>query len=583
MISFLTESGTDFKETTTVGGFTNGMNKNNFDAAFESACDSLNQSGQGYDFMNDINALLKNDAAMESFKDSILSDLQSYCEGRTIEDSGNFATLYEQASQLFDNVKNDLVTESTRVGVLLPIKAIDLPLVVKSQLKVVSKDIVQTEVTQSPIIKKQIEQTYVVDPKSKKRWKYPQAFFNDEYKEIFKAGKGLPIKDTKVTLPQFGYDIIDNLTDATVASREDFTIDLRIVKVFIDNDVEVPLKTPIRVNLADGSLVGGVINTTVEVDDGGGSGGKKQQEVKDVISGNVDFISKTVSISSASGQIKKVVFAGNLSNEKNERAVTFDYAREDFEWKVEDGFRADVPFSLEELEDAKALLDMDLYKKTYNNIGELLIQMEDSQVLDWLDEEFVKYDGIELDPLDFNPFIAKKTFDCDSSTVTVALPYEYIQKQLKFTIDRFITAMADRAKLEDLTFVVYGNPKYIALLDPEVNWVVKNGDMVGGVKLNYSYGIMTSGDVKVQVVSAYKVNSKKLRFIPFPTNDTTLTFKHYKYSTHILTSANSAYRSPDLPGGSMTYIMGTSRYKNVSLQGIQGELSFTNAEFVDLD
>lgn len=76
MISFLTESGTDFKETTTVGGFTNGMNKNNFDAAFESACDSLNQSGQGYDFMNDINALLKNDAAMESFKDSILSDFR---------------------------------------------------------------------------------------------------------------------------------------------------------------------------------------------------------------------------------------------------------------------------------------------------------------------------------------------------------------------------------------------------------------------------------------------------------------------------------------------------------------------------
>ena len=587
MISFLTESGSDFKETATIGGFANGANKNDFDAAFESACDNLQLAGNnGYDFKQDINALIKNDVALEAFKDDLLSEISEFCSGREMSDSGNYASLYESVSALFDNTKEDLVNESTRVGVLLPIKAIDLPLVVKSHLKVVSKDIVQTEVTKSPVIKKQIEQTYVVDPKTKKRWKYPQAFFNDEYKEIFKAGKGLPIKNTPVTLPQFNYDVITNLVsnggDNITPAREDFTIDIRIEKVVVEVEGEettVTLRTPITVNLADGSLVGGVIDMVVaKASDSGVTA-----EIKDVISGHVDFVSKTVSISSAAGKIKKVIFSGNLSNEKNERAVTFDWQREDHEWKIEDGFRADVPFSLEELEDAKALLDMDLYKRAYNSIGDLLIQMEDSQTLDWLDEEFKKYDGVELNPLDFNPFISKKSFDCDSTTATVALPYEFIQKQLKFTIDRFITAIADKAKIEDLTFVIYGNPKYISLLDSDVNWVVKNGDMVGGVKLNYSYGIMTSGDVKVQVVSSYKVNKKTLRFVAFPTNNDTITFKHYKYSTHILTSANSAYRSPDLPGGSMTYIMGTSRYKNISLQGIQGEMSFINADFCDLD
>lgn len=584
MMSFLTESGSDFKETATVGGFANGANKNDFDAAFESACDNLQLAGNnGYDFKQDINSLIKNEAALEAFKDDLLSDISDYCSGREISDSGNYATLYESVSALFDNTKEDLVNESTRVGVLLPIKAIDLPLVVKSHLKVVSKDIVQTEVTKSPVIKKQIEQTYIVDPKTKKRWKYPQAFFNDEYKEIFKAGKGLPIKDTAVALPQYNYDIITNLVDGvTTPAREDFTIDLRIEKVVVDVDsteVTATLRTPITINLADGSLVGGVIDMVVAKD----GAPETTEHIQDVISGHVDFVTKTVSISSAAGKVKKVIFSGNLSNEKNERAVTFDWQREDHEWKIEDGFRADVPFSLEELEDAKALLDMDLYKRAYNSIGDLLIQMEDSQTLDWLDDEFKKYDGVELDPLDFNPFISKKAFNCDSTTATVALPYEFIQKQLKFTIDRFITAIADKAKIEDLTFVIYGNPKYVSLLDSDVNWVVKNGDMVGGVKLNYSYGIMTSGDVKVQVVSSYKVNKKTLRFVAFPTNNDTITFKHYKYSTHILTSANSAYRSPDLPGGSMTYIMGTSRYKNISLQGIQGEMSFTNAEFCDLD
>lgn len=584
MMSFLTESGSDFKETATVGGFANGANKNDFDAAFESACDNLQLAGSnGYDFKQDINSLIKNEAALEAFKDDLLSDISDYCSGREMSDSGNYATLYESVSALFDNTKEDLVNESTRVGVLLPIKAIDLPLVVKSHLKVVSKDIVQTEVTKSPVIKKQIEQTYIVDPKTKKRWKYPQAFFNDEYKEIFKAGKGLPIKNTAVTLPQYNYDIITNLVDGvTTPAREDFTIDLRIEKVVVEVDsteTTATLRTPITINLADGSLVGGVIDMVVAKE----GEPSTTEHIQDVISGHVDFVTKTVSISSAAGKVKKVIFSGNLSNEKNERAVTFDWQREDHEWKIEDGFRADVPFSLEELEDAKALLDMDLYKRAYNSIGDLLIQMEDSQTLDWLDDEFKKYDGVELDPLDFNPFISKKAFNCDSTTATVALPYEFIQKQLKFTIDRFITAIADKAKIEDLTFVIYGNPKYVSLLDSDVNWVVKNGDMVGGVKLNYSYGIMTSGDVKVQVVSSYKVNKKTLRFVAFPTNNDTITFKHYKYSTHILTSANSAYRSPDLPGGSMTYIMGTSRYKNISLQGIQGEMSFTNAEFCDLD
>ena len=51
--------------------------------------------------------------------------------------------------------------------------------------------------------------------------------------------------------------------------------------------------------------------------------------------------------------------------------------------------------------------------------------------------------------------------------------------------------ICDTAKIENMSFVIYGNPRYISLLDPEVNWVVKAGDSVGGVKLNYSYGIQT--------------------------------------------------------------------------------------------
>jgi hypothetical protein len=160
---------------------------------------------------------------------------------------------------------------------------------------------------------------------------------------------------------------------------------------------------------------------------------------------------------------------------------------------------------------------------------------------------------------------------------------------LKFKIDRLINDVADRAKLEDITFVIYGNPRIISLLDPVVNWVTRPGSTANGVKLDYGYGIMTSGDVKVQVVSTKKVNiaydsTEKtfngLRMIPYPLNKEQMTFKHYKYTTHILTAQNSGYRSPRRPGGSMTYLMGTTRNTTASIQGIQGSMTFSNTPFI---
>ena len=322
--------------------------------------------------------------------------------------------------------------------------------------------------------------------------------------------------------------------------------------------------------MSDGTWLGGQIKDT----DG---------NIVDVITGTVDFLTNNVCLSSAAGKVNSVKFGGYLSNEANERTVTWDRTREEHEWKIEDGFRVDVPYSLEELEDTKALMDMDLYKLTYNDLSDILVQMEDSQILKYLDEQYDKYKGVELDPLGFNPFIREQEFDCDSKTQTVALQSEYIQKMLKFWIDRFVIDICDSAKIEDMTFVCYGNPRYISLLDPEVNWVVKSGDSVGGVKANYSYGIMNAAGMKIQVVSTYKYSNRdtrKLRFIPYPLNDSQFTFKHYKYTTHILTAQNSGYRSSTLPGGSMTYLMGTTRNTTCTIQGIQGSMSFKNTPFI---
>lgn len=596
-ISFLTESSRDFQETATIGGFKSGVS-NSFDEIFTEAYDSM--LSNGVDVMVDVNTMVKNKAKLKAFKDALLGELQTECaemQGDDTVDYGTHANLYEQVSDMFDNCVYDFVKESTSIGQLLPIKAIDFPILIKQQLKLASKDIIQTEVTKSPVIKKHIEQTYIVDNNDKtRRWKYPQCFFTDEFKEIFAAGKGLPIKETPVDLPVYNFDVVANLTDADVAgsktnsARETYTMNLQITKVVVEDQaddtktIEIPMNPPMRINLSDNVWLGGKINKTVKDSSGA------DQVIDDYIMGTVDFVTHTTSVSAINGTIKSVVFSGYLSNEKNERHVTFEYAREEREWKIEDGTRVNVPYSLEELEDAKALLDIDLYKKTYNNLADYLTQMEDSTILAWLDEQFNLYDGVELtqdEILGWSSFITKRVFDCDSTSLTTALPNEYIEKMLKFKIDRLIIDICDKAKLEDMTFVIYGNPRFVSLLNPVVNWVTRPGSTANGVKLDYGYGIMTSGDVKVQVVSTKKVNASYdeekgefsgLRIIPFPLSNEQFTFKHYKYTTHILTAQNSAYRAPDLPGGSMTNLMGVSRYTNAAVQGIQAQLKFANAE-----
>lgn len=590
----------DFVVTETVGGFSHGRNKNTFDAIYQESYDNL--LANNINIVSDITSMVKKPAVINALKDKLLGTLVKECtEMREAEaagerEFGTHALLDEQIGTMFDNCVDDLLKESTRVGNLLPIKAVDFPILIKQQLKLATKDIMQTEVTKSPIVKKHIEQTWIVDnsepdPRKRKRYKYPQCFFTDEFKEIFDAGKGYKIKSDTVMLSDlYNYDVVSNLTDAPKPSMETgFTFDLQIPVLVLEDGTEIKLEQPMRINLSDNMWLGGKIDKTVVNTSG------EEVEVHDIVTGMVDFVTHTVSLTALNGQIKGVKFSGYLSNEKNVRNVGFDYTREEREWKIEDGMRATAQYSLEQLEDTKALLDIDLYQKTYNNLSEFLTQMEDSKILEWLDQEFERYDGIEVNPLDWVPFISKRNFDFDSSTLTTALPSQYINEMLKFAIDGFIIDICDKAKLENMTFVIYGNPRYIRMLDPKVNWVTRPGSSENGVTLDYGYGIMTSGDVKVQVVSTKKVNASYdsdemthagLRFIPYPLSDEQMTFKHYKWTSHIMTAANSAYRpnAEEYPGGAQTYLVGVSRYTNASVQGIQAQMKFTNAEpYISID
>lgn len=592
MIGNFFESGPDdFEPTITVGSFTNAQIPASFDGIFEEACDNFKKKWK-MDFRNAIvksQFLDNNAAAVAGFKNDLLHQLYQDCENMVpmFEDGdcGTAPCVADQVSKLFDNKVDEYITESANVGDLMPIKSIDYPLLVKTQIKESFKDVVGEEISPSLTVKKRIEHMIVYDRNDPtKTWEYPQCLYEDGFKDMMKAGEGIDLDTTPQPLPLYQFNLVEDLTSVTSAINRRVVIDLMIEKVLDQDDNEVVLRTPIQVNLADGAWVGGVIDQEYEVDDGGGN--KIKKKLQDILSGFTDWNSNTTTLTSANttgNGVKSVIFTGKLSNDGNDHALRTRYLQEDREWHIGEGAKIEASYTLEELQEHKALADFDLYKRSYNDIVTLLSVTADKNGYEWLDEMYDKYKGVTLNPLDWNPVVLETEFDCDSSTKTVALPSEYIYKELKFKIDRFLIDIADTLKLENLHFVCYGNPRYISLLNPVIKWVFNAGQSIGGVKLDYSYGVMTSGDVKIYVVSSKLIDAKKhrgIRLIPF--FDGGITFKRYKFSTDIVTSKDSGYKDPTRPGGSMTYVWGVSRYTDIGLQAVQGGIDFLHDDFIHI-
>ena len=151
---------------------------------------------------------------------------------------------------------------------------------------------------------------------------------------------------------------------------------------------------------------------------------------------------------------------------------------------------------------------------------------------------------------------------------------EYIEKDVKFAVDRFIQKLKQKLKTPDVMFVLYGHPNNVSLLNSQVKWVINNDTKVGGIQLDYQFGVLTNSLDRVHVVSSMKVPEYAgVRVVAYPTASETYTFKHYKYSYNI----ENTYRNPNTPN--VPNIMGTSRYLTTEVLPVQGELLFTNTGF----
>lgn len=546
----------------TVGSFVTDKQadfKHGVKALFESF-----KSSYSIDAIDDLVKVLKVDSLKEDYKERLIGDVlaESF-------DDPYYAMFPQKLEQLFENTCLELVKESA-IGQLAPIVGISLPILKKNYIEGHSKDIVMTEVPTKPIVKIAFERKFLKD-KAGKKYYIPEIFYNDEYKNVVDSTKGKKIVDTWFDIPAQDIPIM-TLSGGSLEMRDSLAYDFCVAAVKAEVEVE-----------------GGEGSTTTElVEIGGlniqpdyGSNRAFSAKIKiadgvyDIITGVVDTYAGTVSVSCTGSKIKKVQFGGHLSNENNYETVELDREREVREWKIPDGQRINTGLTVEKIKDYKALFDLDITTEIIADMSTVLTQFEDSSILDFLDTSLNKWKGKKDLPFGYSEgFVESFEFSCTPPSNVFVTTSTYISTELKYNLNRQIDELKTKLKTPDIMFVVYGHPNHISLIQDDVKWVIDEDTKVGGIQLDYSFGVMTANKNRIHVISSMKVAREKgIRIVAYPLSKEVITFKHYKYSMNI----ENIYRNPITP--LIPNVMGTSRYLTTEVLPVQGEFKLTNNTF----
>lgn len=541
------------------------------DVEFKEGVTSLFESFRtmGLDPMSDLTKILNLDTYKEQYKEKLLGDVLQ----ESFQDAW-YAKLPEKLEQLFENTCLQLVNESS-VGPLNPIVGLSLPILKKNFIEGHSKDIIMTEIPTSPIIKTAFERKFLRDKQGNKHY-VPEIFWDGSYKQLLSSGKGKPISTEwypagPATLPVQDLSIL-TLSGGSLETKDTLALDFCIEAVQIETTILDPNDdsqtqtitetiTVSGLNIQPDFASNGSINYRIKATASDGS------EVVDIIVGQVDSYYGTVSVASTAGKIKKVKFGGHLSNENNMRSVSFDREREVKEWKIPDGFRINTGVTIEKIRDYNNLFNIDFTNELIADMSQTLTQMEDSEVLDFLDTSLNNWKSKTDLPYGYKEgFTDIAEFSCIPPSNVFVTVSTWVQNDLKFYLNRQIDRLKNKLKEKELMFVVYGNPAIISLIQDKVQWIISDDTQIGGVQVDYKFGVMTENKNRIHVISTMKVPASiGLRIVAYPLTKEIITFKHYKYSMNI----ENNYRDPDNPN--VPNIMATSRYLTTEVLPIQGQ------------
>lgn len=581
---------------------------------FEKLFENYNQS-VGIDIKRNLAEMVADRSFMEQYKADLLEPIfEGFMNAAGDEVDPHIQSHIDNVNRLWD-AKVRQYSESASTTAFLPIATLEFPVLAKQYFQSIIKDIIEVETVKTPAFTKHIKTTYLVNNATGDMYEYPKCIFDGTWEKVWEAAKGLaydanePIDITEgkgwnINLisfattgdPTVAVDAPADGADGKLNLENRLSYNVRIVA--IDYKPTAEGTTLKRIPLRKGGIVpelstgGTLINGDINFRHSDGT------VIQDCISGKVDFRNGTMSVASATGKTVAIYVEGCLSNEDNSRTVSVREFRETRKFTIEDGPRWNMPFTIEEIEDSAALLNMNYYNRMVDEITKTIDMMESQTVIKFFNDEFNKYLGADYDIYNLDSIVMQHYVDLEPPANFAGDPFKYMGNAVQFALKNVIHRLTDAAKLDNLSFVVVGNPMATQLLAEWSAWKVQQGTSVGGIRVNNSYGFLTNMGAPVRIVASnqipayskekiatgvvegYTANAKELelRVIAYPTDPEHISFRHLKYTSHVFTSpAQAAYEATSAPHGAHSVVTATSRFKDISIQGLQAKLTLLNS------
>lgn len=492
----------------------------NLDLNFNKSSDEVLTEAAGYFADQGYSVLNQGFAEIVSSPRLSQEYIEALTEGCNANDKAVMTTLMK-------NTCDTILNES--LGGIMPLSSLSMPVIRKLWPRVSMKEAIKTIPATAPIFSIVYTKPYlyrIVNGKEERK-DLPRPAFNafkedseqeygyDPKLDARRIEKAVEIENAKVG--QF----------IPVDFNAEIDADFELDSVVIDTDTEHPvvvgkklgLNNEIIADVKDGTVI-------VRVDL---HGGKAKVAV--------------LGITATTKVIVKLV--AHKTSEWNDVSwdVNFDMPRQEI--RIGTGEHLNAPLSVEQVQDAKALYNMDAAAEITDIMTNVFAQKLDLEIINFLTKCFVNRPS---NPEWADLGNAQKhmySFNVAPSAGYAGSPKAW-REELKPVVDYAATALMQETYFQSGSFVIFGNPVDTALLS-NVDWSYRGGSSgnVDGVNINYSVGVFQSGSYVYKVVSSLNVAPGKLMLSFIPSGEKQLTTAYYPYS--FVMEKGTGYRSPNHP------------------------------------
>lgn len=553
------------------------------DVGFKSEVKGVFESyqAQGINLINDLPSVIANPSskqafigtATESMSDSVLMTNSAASKDPFY---GSYVNCVEQ---LLDNTLDSIATESVMTG-YAPIVAYNPFFLKKQWIDCVFKDVLMTEIPKTPVINIGFERRYAVDSEGTE-YPLPEALYDDEVtKKLLDEATGLNIKEEPIDISLLkGLCLIDPTYIPGVIAGDhtvELTPGLAVVGATVKDSAGESHQVAMNmtVDITTHNFVNGKVAYKV-IDD---STGEVTETITDELVGKVDFKKGTVTLMSTEGNVTHVILRGKTANRFNQRSLSVERRVEHIQKVMpESGPRLNTAVTIEDAADALALQNIDVIADNINVMGATLANFEDAEINSFLKQSFqAQKDGlanfVKYDELKDNIMIAETEFDALAFDTFAGRLTDWMKDSREW-FERTIAALKTKLRSSNVMIVAVAHPNLIRFLQDGINWVFSDDTQISGVKLSYQFGIYTSAQDRVHIVTTMRMNEDDgIRFLVIPLTNELITYKHYKYNVMI----DRNYRNPTYQ--LVPNILATQRTLTFEILPVQGLMKIKNRD-----